>query len=46
MELQQLGVLVVSFSYHSPFKPQDEAQQSTTNQQLETEVSQHSFQAD
>jgi len=33
MELQQLAVLVVSFSYRSPFKPQNEAHSLTTNQE-------------
>jgi hypothetical protein len=31
--LLQSVVLVISFSYRSPFKPQDEAQQSTANQE-------------
>jgi len=43
LELQQSAVLVASFSYRSPYKPQDEAQPSTTNQQLEIEVSQHLY---
>jgi len=43
LELQQSVVLIVSFSYHSPLKPQDEAQPPTKEQhsQASTNYKEH-----